>query len=332
MEPTDYTLTHFILKEEKHHPDATGELSILLHAIEIASKYISSKVRCAGLFNLFGAQGVQNVQGENQLKLDVICNDAMIMSLKRSTTVSVMVSEEDEHPILIEENKNAKYCCAFDPLDGSSNVEANVSIGTIFGVYKKENPKSPASVSDILQPGNKLVAAGYTMYGSATILVLTTGQGVNGFTLDPSSGEFVLTHPDIRTKRWHSIYSCNEGNQRTWGEGVKRFVEKCKNGPKPFSARYVGSMVADVHRTILYGGIFMYPADKKTKNGKLRLLYEANPMAMILEQAGGKATNGDIRILDIVPTDHHMRCAVYMGSADLVDELMASIKEHGHFD
>jgi len=238
-----------------------------------------------------------------------------------------MVSEENENVVHVEDSK-AHYVCVFDPLDGSSNIDANVSIGTIFGIYR--NPKSgPATEADVLQPGSKLVAAGYTMYGSATLLVLTTGKGVNMFTLDPTTGEFVLSHKNVKTPTKKNIYSINEGYCKFWHEPLKRYINHIKD-PKTdkdvYSQRYVGSMVADVHRTILYGGIFMYPADTRSKDGKLRLLYEANPMAFIVEQAGGKATTGSQRILDIQPTNIHQRCPVFLGSVQNIDELESFYK------
>jgi len=322
------TLTHFILEEEKKHPSSTGQLSILLHSIEIASKYISTKVRAAGLFHLLGVEGSTNATGDTVKKLDVIANESFITCLQRSHKVSVMVSEENENVVIVEASKG-HYCCVFDPLDGSSNIDANVSIGTIFGIYRRSSDEKP-SAKDVLQPGNQLVAAGYTMYGSATIMVLTTGNGVNMFTLDPTTGEFVLTHPNVKTPPKKNIYSVNEGYCKFWFAPLKKYIDHIKD-PKTdkdvYSQRYVGSMVADVHRTILYGGIFMYPADTRSKDGKLRLLYEANPMAMIVEQAGGKATTGTQRILDIMPTSIHQRCPVFLGSVKNIEELESFLKQ-----
>jgi len=283
---------------------------------------VSSKVRAAGLFDLYGADGGTNATGDVVKKLDVLANEAFITSLKRCRKVCIMASEENTDHIVVEDS-NGHYVAVFDPLDGSSNIDVNISIGTIFGIYKKIDIAKDATVADILQPGTKLIAAGYTMYGSATQLVYTTGQGVHGFTLDPSSGEFVLTHPDIRIKASHPIYSVNEGNSLYWDAATKKYVESVKNGTsgKPYSLRYVGSMVADVHRTLIYGGIFMYPGDKNAKDGKLRLIYEANPMALIVEAAGGKASTGTGRILEIVPTSIHQRTPVFLGSKDLVTAL-----------
>eukprot|EP01102_Stenamoeba_stenopodia_P020701 TRINITY_DN816_c0_g1_i1.p1 TRINITY_DN816_c0_g1~~TRINITY_DN816_c0_g1_i1.p1 ORF type:complete len:354 (-),score=91.61 TRINITY_DN816_c0_g1_i1:96-1082(-) len=316
------TLTHYILSDQQTHKEATGDFSILLHAFEIASKYVSSKVRAAGLFDLYGAEGSVNATGDTVKKLDVLANDAFITSLKRCRKVCIMASEENTEHILVEDS-NGHYVAVFDPLDGSSNIDVNISIGTIFGIYRKLDTNKPATIEDILQPGTALVAAGYTMYGSATQLVYTTGHGVHGFTLDPSSGEFVLTHPDIKIKPSHPIYSVNEGNWLYWDEPTKKYVEsvKCPASGKPYSLRYVGSMVADVHRTLIYGGIFMYPGDKNSKDGKLRLIYEANPMAFIAEAAGGKASTGTQRIREIQPTSIHQRTPVFLGSKDLVTAL-----------
>jgi len=277
---------------------------------------------------LLGVEGSTNATGDAVKKLDVIANESFITCLSRSHKVAIMVSEENEKVIVVE-NSKGKYCMVFDPLDGSSNIDANVSIGTIFGIYRKSS-EGTANEKDVLQPGNKLVAAGYTMYGSATIMVLTTGNGVNMFTLDPTTGEFVLTHSDVKTPPKKNIYSVNEGYCKFWSEPLKKYIDHIKN-PKTdkdvYSQRYVGSMVADVHRTILYGGIFMYPADSRAKDGKLRLLYEANPMAMIVEQAGGKATTGTGRIMDIQPTDIHQRCPVYLGSTKNIEELESFLKQ-----
>jgi len=321
------TLTHFILEEERRFPQSSGQLSILLHSIEIASKYISSKVRAAGLFRLLGVEGSTNATGDVVKKLDVIANEAFITSLKRSHMVNLMVSEGNEQVITVND-QTGHYCAVFDPLDGSSNIDANVSIGTIFGIYKKQST-GPATENDVLQPGSKLVAAGYTMYGSATLLVLSTGSGVNMFTFDPASGEFVLSHANVKTPKKKNIYSINEGYSKFWHEPLKKYIEHIKD-PKTdkdvYSQRYVGSMVADVHRTILYGGIFIYPADTRSKDGKLRLLYEANPMAFIIEQAGGKASTGTERILDIQPKTIHQRCPVALGSVENVEEMESFYK------
>jgi fructose-1,6-bisphosphatase I len=329
---SNITLTQFILKDMRKHPEATGQLSILLHAFEIASKFVSSKVRAAGLFKLYGLEGSTNTSGDNVKKLDVVANEAFITALSRSNTVKLMVSEENENVITIKDALG-HYIAVFDPLDGSSNIDANVSIGTIFGIYKKLNSDdhSEVTIKDVLQPGKQLVASGYCMYGSATIMVLTTGNGVNGFTLDPSSGEFVLTHPNIKIPNKKNIYSINEGYCKYWFEPVTKYINKIKDPQDEksvYSLRYVGSMIADVHRTLLYGGIFMYPPDKRSPDGKLRLLYEGNPMAMIVEQAGGKATTGTQRILDIIPTHIHQRVPIFLGSKGNIEELESFYKQY----
>jgi len=324
------TLTHHILSVQQDFPEATGDLSILLHSIEIDSKFVSSKVRAAGIFDLYGLQGSTNVQGEEVKKLDVIANTAFIQSLSRSHKVCAMASEENEDPIILS-TSSGKYVAVFDPLDGSSNIDVNISIGTIFGIYKRLENNEPPSVKDIIQPGTSLVVAGYVMYGSATLLVLTTGKDVNCFTLDPANGEFLLTHKNIKMKPKHSIYSINEGNSMYAYEAVRKYVDSVKypeGNAKPYSLRYVGSMVADVHRTLIYGGVFMYPADKSSKSGKLRLLYEANPMAMIMEVAGGMGSTGTARILDIVPTSVHQRTGVILGSKENVLEVEAFYKQY----
>jgi len=318
------TLTHYIMNSQQKFKEATGDLTIILNAFEIASKYVSSKVRAAGILNLYGIEGTTNATGDQVKKMDIIANDVFKTSLIRCQKVCVMVSEEDPEAIIIADSKG-HYVAAFDPLDGSSNIDVNISIGTIFGIYKRPDPSKPPSPKDVMQPGLNLVAAGYTLYGTATCMVFTTGDGVHGFTLDPSTGEFVLTHPSIKIKPRHSIYSINEGNAAYWMEPTKKYVDSVKfPAPpgKPYSSRYVGSMVADVHRTLLYGGIFMYPGDKNSKEGKLRLLYEAAPMAKILEEAGGAATTGTQRILEIVPTDIHQRVPVYLGGRDNIADLL----------
>jgi len=323
------TLTHFIMNSQQHNPEATGDFTIILHAFEIASKYVSSKVRAAGILNLYGVDGGSNASGDQQKKLDVLANDAFKKSIQRCGKVCAFVSEEDPEAVIITDSKG-KYVAAFDPLDGSSNIDVNISIGTIFGIFKRPDLNKPPSAKDIMQPGTNLVAAGYTLYGTATQLVFTTGQGVHGFTLDPSTGEFVLTHPHMKIKPRGTIYSANEGNSLYWYDPVKKYIDSVKYPEppgKPYSHRYVGSMVADVHRTLIYGGIFLYPADKQSKDGKLRLLYEAAPMAKILEEAGGSATTGTQRILDIVPTEIHQRVPVFLGGKDNVADLLSFFKD-----
>ncbi|KAL1944652.1 hypothetical protein VTO73DRAFT_3082 [Trametes versicolor] len=319
------TLTRHVLSDQfSIGPAATGDLTLLLTAIQTTSKFIATNVRKARLINLVGLAGETNVQGEEQKKLDVLSNDIMVNSLRASGKCAVLVSEELEEAVIIEDRYKGKYCVVFDPLDGSSNIDAGVNIGTIFGIYHIA-PGSKGSISDVLRPGSQMVAAGYTMYGSSANLVLSTGHGVNGYTLDASLGEFILTHPDIKIPPRGKIYSFNEGNAMYFHEPVVEYLKSIKypaNGKSPYSARYIGSMVADVHRTLLYGGIFGYPNDKKSKNGKLRLLYEAFPMAFLTEQAGGVATTGTKRILDILPTSIHERCPVFLGSKEDVQDLM----------
>jgi len=319
------TLTRHILSDQYHlGPAATGDLTLLLTAIQTTSKFIATNVRKARLINLIGLAGEKNVTGDDQKKLDVLSNDIMVNALRASRKTAVLVSEELEHAIVIEEKLKGKYCVVFDPLDGSSNIDAGVNIGTIFGIYRVAEGSS-GTVEDVLKPGRDMVAAGYTMYGSSANLVLSTGNGVNGYTLDNALGEFILTHPNIQIPARGKIYSFNEGNSMYFHPPVINYLNSIKypaNGKSPYSARYIGSMVADVHRTFLYGGIFGYPDDKKSKNGKLRLLYEAFPMAFLTEQAGGVATTGRGRILDIIPTDIHERCSVFLGSKDDVNDLL----------
>jgi len=317
------TLTTHILSEQIRLGDAaTGDLTLLLTAIQTTSKFIATNVRKARLINLIGLAGETNKSGEEQKKLDVLSNDIMVNQLRASRKTAVLVSEEIEEAIFIEDSHRGRYCVVFDPLDGSSNIDAGVNIGTIFGIYKVKSEGKP-SLSDVLRPGSEMVAAGYTMYGSSANLVLSTGNGVNGYTLDTALGEFILTHPNIKIPSRGKIYSFNEGNSMFFHEPVVNYLKSIKypaNG-KPYSARYIGSMVADVHRTFLYGGIFGYPDDKKSKSGKLRLLYEAFPMAYLTEQAGGIATTGRGRVLDVVPKDIHERCAIFLGSKEDVQDL-----------
>lgn len=326
---TDYmSLTRFVLSEQKKHPKATGDLTQLMNSILTAIKAISSAVRKAGIHKLFGVAGGSNVSGDEVKKLDILSNDLFVNMLKSSFTTVLLVSEENETAIEVEVENQGKYVVCFDPLDGSSNIDCLVSIGSIFGIYRKVSD-DPVSEKDAFQPGREMVAAGYALYGSATMVVLSTGQGVNGFMLDPSIGEFILTEKDMRIKPRGKIYSLNEGYEQYWDEPTKAYVKSKKfpeNG-KPYGARYIGSMVADVHRTICYGGIFMYPATTQSPKGKLRLLYECNPMAFVVEQAGGMATNGHMRILDIVPTSIHQRTPIFLGSKEDVQEIIDLYKK-----
>jgi len=329
MDTNAMTLTRFVLGEQRKHKSASGNLTRLITSLQTAIKAVAAAVRRAGIANLYGIAGNTNVQGEEQKKLDVLANDLFVNMLKSSYTTCLLVSEEDDQAIEIDLDKQGKYVVCFDPLDGSSNIDCLVSIGSIFAIYKKFN--ETACDGDALQPGRKLVCAGYALYGSATMIVIgLLGSGVNGFMLDPSLGEFILTDPDMKVKPRGKIYSINEGYAAQWDPAVRAYVEEKKNPKtgKAYGARYIGSMVADVHRTLKYGGIFMYPASKDAPNGKLRLLYECNPMAFIMELAGGKASNGKIPILDVVPTSLHCRQPIFLGSTEDVDELLAKYKDY----
>lgn len=329
IETDSVTLQRFVLNEQRKYPEATGDLTTLLTSLLTAAKAISSAVRKAGLAQLYGVAGNVNVQGEEVKKLDVLSNELMINMLKSSYTVSAMVSEEDEQVIEVDVGKQGKYIVTFDPLDGSSNIDCLVSIGTIFGIFKKASD-GPVQAGDILQPGRKMVAAGYALYGSATMVVLSTPGRVDGFTLDPSIGEFILTNPAMKVPKRGKIYSINEGYAKKWSKGVSEYIQSRKfpeEGKSAYGQRYVGSMVADVHRTLLYGGIFMYPATSDAPNGKLRLLYECNPMAFIMENAGGLASTGKGPILDIQPKSIHQRTPIFLGSKDDVEECCAYIQK-----
>jgi len=326
MDRDPKTLTRWILDSQP--PEATGDLSLILNSLQLACKIISNAASKAGIYNLYGVAGTENASGDQVKKLDVFSNDVFINCMKFTGRIAVMASEENEDPIFCEGAKDGKYCIVFDPLDGSSNIDANVSVGTIFGIYKVRDVGNP-SIEDLLQPGSHQVCSGYAMYGGACMLVLSFGKDVQGFTLDPSIGEFVLTHPNIRIPSKGKIYSVNEGNSARWDRAVAEYVEKAKFGKKPKKARYIGSMVGDVHRTLMYGGLFMYPSDQKNKNGKLRLCYELNPMAFLCEAAGGIATNGLERILDMKPDAIHTRRPIVIGSRSDVQELGELYKKYG---
>ncbi|KAF7842667.1 fructose-1,6-bisphosphatase, cytosolic-like [Senna tora] len=319
------TITRFVLNEQSKYPESRGDFTILLNHIVLGCKFVCSSVNKAGLAKLLGLAGETNVQGEDQKKLDVLSNEVFVKALTSSGKTCILVSEEDEEATFVKQSQCGKYIVVFDPLDGSSNIDCGVSIGTIFGIYLAKD-KDNATLNDVLQPGSSMVAAGYCMYGSSCTLVLSTGSGVNGFTLDPSLGEFILTHPNIKIPNKGKIYSVNEGNAKHWDEPTTKFVENCKfpqDGSSPKSLRYIGSMVADVHRTLLYGGIFMYPGDKKSPNGKLRVLYEVFPMSFLMEQAGGQAFTGKQRALDIMPKNIHERSPVFLGSYEDVEQIKA---------
>lgn len=314
------TLTRFLIGEQRKYPSATGELTTLLNALQTAIKSVSSAVRKAGMTNLFGLANSTNISGDEVKRLDVLSNELFMNMLKSSYTVHTLVSEEDEEVIKIESDKAGKYFIAFDPLDGSSNIEASVSIGSIFAVYRQEagTPGLPS--------GREIVAAGYALYGSATVIVLALHDSANCFMLDPAIGEFILTEPNIKIRSRGNIYSVNEGYHSKWDEAMKTYVQRKKypKSGKPYSSRYVGSMVADMHRTFKYGGIFIYPKTTDAPNGKLRLLYECNPMAFIVEKAGGKAMAAPGKpILDIKPDKIHERTPIFIGSSEDVDEIMA---------
>jgi fructose-1,6-bisphosphatase I len=326
------TVVRHIIEEEKMYPEATGELSRLLSDFTLAAKVISLEVNKAGLVDILGFTGDSNVHGEKVKKLDMFAHDMLVKAMDHGGHFCVMASEEEEDIIHIPSPyKVGKYVLLFDPLDGSSNIDVNISIGTIFSIYRRVSPPGkPGTVADVLQQGMYQVAAGYVVYGSSTILVYTTGNGVHGFTLDPSFGEFLLSHENIRIPQKSKIYSINEGNYKYWHLGLKKYIkylqEEDKATERPYSSRYVGSMVADIHRSLLYGGIFMYPADSRSPKGKLRLMYECNPMAYIIESAGGRASNGKQRILELKPTSLHERTPIFIGSeydVKMVEEFMA---------
>ena len=312
------TIERFVIEEERQHPEATGELSGILYDLALAGKMIANKVRSAGLVDILGSAGDVNVQGEVQQKLDVISNEIIVKALDHGGRLCAMASEEEEGIIQIPERfKAGKYVLMFDPLDGSSNIDVNVPVGTIFSVYKKITRGARGEMEDMLQPGRRQVAAGYVIYGSSTMMVFTTGQGAHGFTLDPSIGEFLLTHPYIKTPENGRYLSVNDAYEQNWPESTRALMRRYRglDGVRsPLNVRYVGSLVADFHRNLLGGGVFAYPSNTKSPNGKLRLLYEANPLAFIVEQAGGLATDGGRRILDIDPTELHQRTPLYIGS------------------
>ena len=319
MQTSVTTIERFIFDQEHRYPEATGELSNLLYDIALAAKIIAAAIRRAGLVNILGTAGNRNVQGEEQQKLDVIANETFKNCLNHTGRVCVMGSEEDEDIIPVPpEYPVGKYAVLFDPLDGSSNIDVNAAVGTIFSIYRRISLEGRGTVADVLQPGCKQVAAGYVMYGSSTMLVYTTGQGVHGFTLDPTIGEFLLSHPKIVTPRVGKYYSVNESNFGRWDRGVQAAVRGLKGDAPDLmpakNSRYIGSLVADFHRNLIAGGIFLYPADTRNPQGKLRLLYEASPMAFIAEQAEGSATDGDNRILDIIPHHLHQRTPLVIGS------------------
>ncbi len=331
------TLNEFIIERQADFPYAKGELTRLLTHIGVAAKVVNREVNKAGLVDILGDAGSDNIQGEQQKKLDVYADEKFIASLKASGECCGIASEERKKIVSFDEEmaRNGKYIVAIDPLDGSSNIDVNVSIGTIFSIYRRISPVGhKAGIEDFLQKGKEQVAAGYIIYGSSTMMVYTTGRGVNGFTLDPSIGEFCLSHPDILTPHSGIIYSINEGNYIKFPEGVKKYIKYCqeKDVPtgRPFTSRYIGSLVADFHRNLLKGGIFIYPKTAGYPTGKLRLLYECNPMAFVIEQAGGRATDGrGNRILDMKPVELHQRSPFFLGSRNMVNKAEEFMKEFG---
>ena len=328
------TLDEFTIQQMRDLPGATGELSGLLRDVGLAAKRVNVEVNKAGLVDILGDAGSINVQGEEVKKLDIYANNQFMGVLQHGISCAGIGSEELDDIVVFDDvvSNNSKYVCLFDPLDGSSNIDVNVSIGTIFSVFRRVSELGkPATEADFLQPGNKQVAAGYIIYGSSTMFVYATKRGVNGFTLDPSIGEYSLSHPDIKCPPTGKLYSVNHGNFFQYDEGVKKYITACQKKDKtnggPYTQRYIGSMVADVHRNLIKGGIFMYPGTTDKPRGKLRLLYESNPFAFILETAGGTATNGKIRILDIQPTELHQRTPLFIGSKLMMEELEGFLKE-----
>jgi len=321
------TLGEFIIDKQEDFKFSSGELSRLINSLRLAAKVVSHQVNQAGLVDIVGAFGTENVQGEQQQKLDVYANEIFINTLVNREIVCGIASEEEDDFITIHGKKgdnDSKYVVLIDPLDGSSNIDVNVSVGTIFSIYRRVTPAgTPVQLEDFLQKGENQVAAGYIVYGSSTMLVYTTGAGVNGFTLNPAIGTFYLSHPNMKIKEDGSIYSINEGNYIQFPQGVKDYLKYCQEeqGDRPYSARYIGSLVSDIHRNILKGGIYIYPTSTKAPKGKLRLLYECNPIAFIVEQAGGKASDGYNRIMEIEPTELHQRVPFFCGSKNMVEKV-----------
>lgn len=335
MKARNKTLGEFIIEKQEDFKYSSGELSRLINSIRLAAKVVNYKVNKAGLVDIIGAFGEQNVQGEDQQKLDVYANETFMQTLTNREIVCGIASEENDDFITIkgkDEGHNNKYVVLIDPLDGSSNIDVNVSVGTIFSVYRRITPDgTPVTKEDFLQPGINQVAAGYVIYGTSTMLVYTTGHGVNGFTLNPALGTFYLSHPNMKFPKDGIIYSINEGNYVHFPQGVKDYIKYCQleEGDRPYTSRYIGSLVSDIHRNMIKGGIYIYPTSSKAPSGKLRLLYECNPMAFIAEQAGGKASNGFKRIMEIQPTELHQRVPFFCGSYNMVEkaeEFMAKAK------
>jgi len=334
------TLGEYIIDNQKDFQYSSGELSRLLSSIRLASKVVNHEVNKAGLVDILGDAGESNIQGENQQKLDVYANDVFMKTLVNREIVCGIASEEEDDFVIIEgKNKSHdnKYIVLIDPLDGSSNIDVNVSVGTIFSIYRRISPiGTPVTIEDFLQPGNLQVAAGYVVYGTSTMLVYTTGYGVHGFTLNPAMGTYYLSHPNMKFPDDGNIYSINEGYYIHFPQGVKDYLKYCQEeeGNRPYSARYIGSLVSDFHRNMIKGGIYMYPTSSKSPQGKLRLLYECNPIAFLAEQSGGKATDGYKRIMEIKPKELHQRVPIFVGSKLMVDKLeefMAKYPENGDY-
>ena len=337
MEERNKTLGEFIIEKQQEFPYSSGELSRIINSIRLAAKVVNYKVNKAGLVDIVGQVGAQNIQGEEQQKLDVYANEVFIQTLINREIACGIASEENDDFITIEgsdKGHNNKYVILMDPLDGSSNIDVNVSVGTIFSVYRRVTPiGTPVTLEDFLQPGVHQVAAGYVIYGTSTMLVYTTGHGVNGFTLNPAIGTFYLSHPNMQFPENGKIYSVNEGNYIHFPQGVKDYIKYCQQeeGDRPYTSRYIGSLVSDFHRNMIKGGIYLYPTSSKAPNGKLRLLYECNPMAYLAGQAGGKASDGFQRIMEIKPTELHQRVPFFCGSKNMVEkaeEFMQKAKQN----
>lgn len=322
------TLGEFIIEKEHDFQYSTGELSSILSSIRLASKIVHHEINKAGLAkHILGAVGTENIQGEEQQKLDLYANDVFIKALKNRGVICGIASEEDDDFIAFDgDSIKGNYVLAMDPLDGSSNIDVNVSVGTIFSIYRRISPTgTPVTLEDFLQPGTEQVAAGYVLYGSSTMLIYTTGNGTNGFTYDSSLGVFYLSHPDMQTSKDGKIFSMNEGNYNRTSQGLRDYIDYTKEIDKatkrPYTARYIGSLVADFHRNLLKGGVYVYPSTDNAPKGKLRLLYECNPLAFVIEQAGGKATDGKNRIMELKPTELHQRVPYLIGSSNMVDKI-----------
>ena len=328
------TLGEFIINKQSEFKYSSGELSRLINSIRLAGKIVNHEVNKAGLVDILGAAGEENIQGEDQQKLDVYANEVFINTLVNREIVCGIASEEEDDFITIKggnKKHDNKYIVLMDPLDGSSNIDVNVSVGTIFSIYRRITPDgTPVTIDDFLQPGKQQVAAGYIVYGTSTMIVYSTGHGVNGFTLNPAIGTYYLSHPNMKFPEKGNIYSVNEGNYVHFPEGVKRYIKYCQEeeGERPYTSRYIGSLVSDFHRNMIKGGIYFYPSTSKNPDGKLRLLYECNPMAFLAERAGGKASNGFNRILDIKPSELHQRVPFFCGNKDMVDKLEDFMQKH----